>query len=267
MSAVDVRHVSVDIGDAQLVRDVTLNFAAGQWHTIVGPNGAGKTTLVETIAGVRRPTRGAVEVSGTSIHAATERLRAQTVAFVPQHPIVPAGMQVRDYVGLGRTAYRSLLRGPSTRDHEIVSEVLNRLDIERFADRDVATLSGGERQRMVLARALAQHTMVVVLDEPITGLDIRHQVDLLEVLRREVEECGLTVIATLHDLTLAAQFADRLVLLADGQVRAEGTPHDVLRTVELADCYGVALQVVNVGGSDVVVPVTATQQGNVPTFS
>jgi len=267
MSAIEVRHVSVDIGDAQLVRDVSLEFAAGQWHTIVGPNGAGKTTLVETIAGVRQPTRGTVEVSGTSIHAASERLRAQTVAFVPQHPIVPAGMKVRDYVGLGRTAYRSLLRGPSTRDHEIVSEVLNRLDVERFADRDVATLSGGERQRMVLARALAQHTMVVVLDEPITGLDLRHQIDLLEVLRREVEECGLTVIATLHDLTLAAQFADRLVLLADGQVRADGTPHDVLRSAELADSYGVALQIVTVGGSDVVVPVTPKRQGIVPTFS
>jgi iron complex transport system ATP-binding protein len=136
---------------------------------------------------------------------------------------------------------------------------LSRLDIERFASRDVATLSGGERQRMVLARALAQHTMVVVLDEPITGLDIRHQIELLEVLRREVDECGLTVIATLHDLTLAAQFAERMVLLADGVVAADGAPSEVLRSAALAESYGVGLHVVNVEGSDVVVPVSATR--------
>jgi iron complex transport system ATP-binding protein len=259
VSAVSIRNVTVRAGGAELVRKVSLDFAAGQWHTIVGPNGAGKTTLVETVAGVRAPASGEVEVLGTLVHGANERERAKKIAFVPQHPIVPAGMRVRDYVGLGRTAYHSLLRGPGPRDSEIVDEVLSRLDIERFASRDVATLSGGERQRMVLARALAQHTMVVVLDEPITGLDIRHQIELLEVLRREVDECGLTVIATLHDLTLAAQFAERMVLLADGVVAADGAPNEVLRSAALAESYGVGLHVVNVEGSDVVVPVSATR--------
>ena len=124
-----------------------------------------------------------------------------------------------------------------------------------FRDRDVVTLSGGERQRMVLARALTQSTIVVVLDEPITGLDLRHQMDMLELMKHEVRDCGLTVIATLHDLTLAGQFADRLVLLDGGEVVLDGAAGTVIRSDELAKRYGMNLRVVDVDGSDVVVPV------------
>ena len=164
-------------------------------------------------------------------------------------------MSVRDYVALGRTAYHGMLRAPSAGDRAIVDSVIERLSLQEFAKRNVATLSGGERQRMVLARTLAQSTMVVVLDEPITGLDLRHQMDLLELLKKEVADCGLTVLATLHDLTLAGQFADRLVLLDNAQVVLDGTAHEVIRNAELASRYGMQLRVVDVDGSDVVVPV------------
>jgi iron complex transport system ATP-binding protein len=137
----------------------------------------------------------------------------------------------------------------------VVNEVLERLSLASFAQRDVATLSGGERQRMVLARAHAQSTMVIVLDEPTTGLDLRHQMDLLELLKKEVAECGLTIIATLHDLTLAGQFADRLVLLDQGVVVIDGAARDVIRSHELSDHYGMNLRVIDVDGSDVIVPV------------
>jgi iron complex transport system ATP-binding protein len=137
----------------------------------------------------------------------------------------------------------------------VVNEVLERLSLASFAQRDVATLSGGERQRMVLARALAQSTMVIVLDEPTTGLDLRHQMDLLELLKKEVAECGLTIIATLHDLTLAGQFADRLVLLDQGVLVIDGAARDVIRSHELSDHYGMNLRVIDVDGSDVIVPV------------
>ena len=147
----------------------------------------------------------------------------------------------------------STQRAPS--DAQIIESVLERLSLAEFRDRDVATLSGGERQRMVLARALAQSTKVVVLDEPITGLDLRHQMDMLELMKNEVHECGLTVVATLHDLTLAGQFADRLVLLDHGEVVLDGTAASVIRSDELAECYGMNLRVVDVDGADVVVPV------------
>lgn len=255
MSTVELNELSVRAGSVALISDVTLNVEAGTWCTVVGPNGAGKTTLVETIAGLRRPSHGSVTIVGERVGSLSERERALRVALVTQHPIVPSGMSVRDYVALGRTAYHGLLRPPSAGDRQAVADVLRRLALDEYAHRDVVTLSGGERQRMVLARALAQATMVMVLDEPITGLDLRHQITMLELLQKEVHECGLTVIATLHDLTLAGQFADRLVLLDHGRLVLDGPSGEVVRSKELADCYGMKLRVVDVDGADVVIPV------------
>ncbi len=255
MSAVDVQGLSVRAGAKALVTNVSLSIDAGTWCTVVGPNGAGKTTLVETIAGLRKASQGTVSISGRALLSMNDRERAQCVAIVPQHPVIPAGMSVEDYVGLGRVAYHGLFRPPGAHDRSVVQSVLERLSLVEFRDRDVLTLSGGERQRMVLARALVQSTAVIVLDEPITGLDLRHQMDILELLKAEIAQCGLTVVATLHDLTLAGQFADRLVLLDHGGVVLDGAAGDVIRSDELARCYGMKLRVVDVDGADVVVPV------------
>jgi iron complex transport system ATP-binding protein len=255
MSSVEIHDVSVRAGSSTLVSHVTLDIEPGTWCTIVGPNGAGKTTLVEALAGLRRMSSGTVSISGRDLSTLSERERARLVSLVPQHPQIPSGMSVREYVSLGRVAYHGLLRAPSAGDRLIVETVLERLSLASFSARDVATLSGGERQRTVLGRAMAQSTMVIVLDEPITGLDLRHQMELLELLKKEVQECGLTVVATLHDLTLAGQFADRLVLLDKGEVILDGPARDVVRSDVLSECYGMNLRVVDVDGSDVVVPV------------
>jgi iron complex transport system ATP-binding protein len=255
MSAVDIEGLTVKAGSKVLVSNVTLAVEAGTWCTIVGPNGAGKTTLVEVVAGLRKPSHGSVSISGHALAEMPERERARRVALVPQQPVIPSGMSVEDYVALGRVAYHGLFRPPSASDRRIVESVLERLSLVDFRERDVMTLSGGERQRMVLARALVQSTAVIVLDEPITGLDLRHQMDMLELLKSEIAQCGLTVVATLHDLTLAGQFADRLVLLDHGQVVLDGAAGDVIRSEELAQCYGMKLRVVDVDGADVVVPV------------
>jgi len=255
MSSVEVNELSVRAGNKTLISDVTLAFEPGTWSTIIGPNGAGKTTLVETIAGLRRPSHGSVSILGEALTEMNERERALRVALVPQHPVVPSGMSVYDYVALGRVAHHGLFHSASPRDRVVVESVLERLSLAEFRGRDVATLSGGERQRMVLARALTQSTMVVVLDEPITGLDLRHQMNMLELMKSEVHECGLTVVATLHDLTLAGQFADRLVLLDRGEVVIDGPAAAVIRSDELAKRYGMNLCVVDVDGADVVVPV------------
>jgi iron complex transport system ATP-binding protein len=255
MSAVDVAGLTVKAGTKDLISNVTLAVDAGTWCTVVGPNGAGKTTLVEAIAGLRKASQGTVAISGHALADMHERERAQRVALVPQHPVIPSGMSVEDYVSLGRVAYHGLFRPPGANDRAVVASVLERLSLVDFRERDVMTLSGGERQRMVLARALVQSTSVIVLDEPITGLDMRHQMDMLELLKSEIAQCGLTVVATLHDLTLAGQFADRLVLLDRGHVVLDGAAGDVIRSDELADCYGMKLRVVDVDGADVVVPV------------
>lgn len=254
-TGLSVEDLVVYAGATEIVRGVDLVVEPGTWCTVIGPNGAGKTTMVEAVAGLRRVRRGRVVVDGVDLLAMNERERARHVALVPQHPIVPVGMAVRDYVALGRTSYHGLLRAPSAEDRAIVERVLVELDLAHFAERDVTTLSGGERQRAVLARALAQSTMLVVLDEPITGLDLRHQITILERLRREVDECGLSVVATMHDLTLAGQFADRLVLIDDGRVVLEGPAREVIRDAELARRYDMELRVLDVDGHDVVVPI------------
>ncbi len=254
MKALTIRELSVRVGSSTLIRDISLEVDAGTWCTIVGPNGAGKTTLVETVAGLRRPSSGEVVIGAEPLHSMSERSRALRVSLVTQHPIIPPGMSVLQYVGLSRTPYHGLLRAPSAADRQAVADVMERLSLEEYADRDVITLSGGERQRAVLARALAQSTSVIVLDEPITGLDLRHQMTILELLQNEVRDHGLTVLATLHDLTLAGQFADRLVLLDRGRLVLDGPSGVVVRSKELAECYQMELRVIDVDGADVVVP-------------
>ena len=255
MSRVVISNLGVRVGGRTLLEDVSITLEAGEWLTVIGPNGAGKTTLVETVAGIRRASDGEVRVDDADVTELSERERARLVSLVPQHPEVPSGMSVTDYVDLGRLAQRGWIRGVSGEDRRAVASVLERLGLADFAHRDVASLSGGERQRAVLGRALAQSAPVMVLDEPITGLDLRHQMEFLELLRREVSECGLAVLATLHDVTLAGQFADRLVLLDAGRVVVDGPAREVVRSAELAACYGMDLRVVEIDGADVVVPV------------
>lgn len=252
---VRMHDVTLRAGSVTLVRHVSLDISAGSWCTIIGPNGAGKTSLVAALAGLRQLSEGNVSIDEQRLDGLSERARARLVAYVPQHPEIPAGMTVEEYVMLGRLSFHGVMRAPSSRDRAVVLDVLERLDLASFTSRDGVSLSGGERQRMVLARALAQSTRVIVLDEPISGLDVRHQLDLLELLKKEVAECGLTVVATLHDLTLASLFTDRLVLLDRGEVVLDGSAHDVIASPEMERSYGLALRVVSIDGNDVVVPV------------
>jgi iron complex transport system ATP-binding protein len=163
-------------------------------------------------------------------------------------------MSVIDYVALGRHARHGLWRGPSPDDHATVGHSLERVGISSLANRDIDSLSGGERQRAVIARALAQTTTFLVMDEPTNGLDVRHQVDILELVRREVVECGATVIATLHDLTLAGHFADTMIVMNDGRIVTRGTAREVAASSQLRDAYGIEIMVVDVAGRDVWVP-------------
>jgi len=254
VNAVAARAVTIAVGRRALVDGVDLAVEAGTWVTVIGPNGAGKTTLVEALVGARALTSGSVAVMGLDVARAPERRRARVVAFVPQRPATPAGMTVADYVGLGLVARVGAMRALSVANRSLVAETIERVGLAPESTRDVSTLSGGERQRAVIARAVAQATPVVILDEPTTGLDVRHQIDALDLLRREVTERGLTVLATLHDLTLAGQYADEVVLLHRGRVSTTGPAHDVLRSSLLADAYGIEMRVVEVDGRDVVVP-------------
>jgi iron complex transport system ATP-binding protein len=252
--SIDVRGLRVTLDRAIVLDGVDLTVAAGEWVTVIGPNGAGKSTLLSAVGGLL-PFAGTVAVSGTELARLPRRDRARRVATVRQSPVVPPGMTVLDYVLLGRTPYIAPLGRESAADLAAARDVLGRLDLTGLAGRELDTLSGGERQRAFLARALAQGAGVLLLDEPTTALDIGHQQDVLELVDQLRREGGLTVLATMHDLSTAGEYADRLVLLAGGRVVAAGRPADVLTAELLAEHYRVRVRVIPGDRGPLVVPV------------
>jgi iron complex transport system ATP-binding protein len=233
VSGICARGVGVRYDRRVAVEGVDLSVAAGEWVALVGPNGAGKTSLLRALAGTV-PSTGAVEIGGRLRREMRRSEAARLVAMVAQHPVLPGGMTAAEYVLLGRTPHLGYWAMERAADVAIALAALDRLDAGSLAGRPLGSLSGGERQRVVLARALAQRSEVLLLDEPTASLDIGHQqqvLDLVESLRRER---GIAVLGALHDLTLAAQYADRLVLLDGGRVVADGRAAAVLTPEALA---------------------------------
>ncbi|GAA2610678.1 ABC transporter ATP-binding protein [Actinomadura fulvescens] len=239
---VAVRDLDVDLDGRPVLRGVTLEVPGGSWTAVIGPNGAGKSTLLRAVLGLR-PARGEIEVAGTDLRTLKPRQRARIVAYAPQSPNLPIGMTVFDYTLLGRSPYIPHLGRESARDRAVASEVLERLDLSGLAARSLDQLSGGERQRVVLARALAQQTSVLLLDEPTTALDIGHQQQVMELIDQLRLADELTVVTTIHDLTLAGQYADRLVLLSAGRVAAAGPPAEVLTATAVAEHFDARVRV------------------------
>jgi iron complex transport system ATP-binding protein len=254
MSAVVVSDLRVSLGGTRILAGVDISVSAGEWVTVIGPNGAGKSTLLRAVGG-RLPHHGSISLFGTPSAALSRRARARMVAAVPQTPVVPPGMSVIDYVMLGRTPHISPLGRESSGDLEVVRSVLHRLELLSLADRMLSTLSGGERQRAFLARALAQEAPLLLLDEPTTALDIGHQQDVLELVDELRRDSSLTVLATMHDLSVAGEYADRLVLMAGGRVVAAGPPREVLTEGLLAEQYHARVRVVHGEHGPIVVPV------------
>ncbi|MEW6583264.1 MAG: ABC transporter ATP-binding protein [Actinomycetota bacterium] len=253
MSAVTARDVTVTLGGARVLDGVTLTVAAGEWVGLIGPNGAGKSTLLRALAGLVRHD-GEVRLGGEPLPALARRDIARRVAFVPQKPPDLPWIPVRDFVHLGRTPHLGRLGREGRADRAAVDAALARLDLRRLADRRLGSLSGGELQRAALARAVAQDAPVLLLDEPTAALDLGRRQQALALVAELRAERGLTVVAAMHDLTLAGLHADRLVLLDRGCVAADGPPRDVLEEGLLAARYGAAVQVVDAGGVVAVVP-------------
>ena len=250
---IELRGVTVELGGTAVVDRVDAVVERGEWLALIGPNGAGKTTLLRAIARLV-PFSGEISLDGRPAPELARGELARLVAVVPQEPSTPPWMTVAEYVLLGRTPHLGPLAREGARDRDAAGRALARLDLLAFVERRLGTLSGGEKQRVVVARALAQEASIVLLDEPTAALDIGHQqqaLDLLDVLR---QESGLTLVGAMHDLTLAAQYADRMLLLNGGRVVANGPPADVLTEATISQHYGAAIDVVDVGGRIAVVP-------------
>ncbi|WP_239514193.1 ABC transporter ATP-binding protein [Streptosporangium sp. 'caverna'] len=226
-SRVRVRNLAVVLERRSVLSGIDLDVRDGDWLAVIGANGAGKSTLLKAMAGVL-PCSGEVLIDDAPVRRLKPRDRARLIAYAPQSPALPVDMTVFDYALLGRTPYIPYLGRESRHDREVTASVLDRLDLSPFASRTLGHLSGGERQRVVLARALVQQAPVLLLDEPTTALDLGHQQQVLELVDRLRLADGLTVVTTLHDLSLAGQYADSMTLLSGGRVAAAGTPAEVL---------------------------------------
>lgn len=242
-SALDVRDLSVAYGERVALRGVSLSLAPGRLLGLVGPNGSGKTTLVRAVSGVVPPRAGAVWLNGEDALRMSPREVALRVAVVPQNPQLPPAFTALELVLMGRTPYLRLLQTESEADASAARRAMLATDTWELAGRRLGELSGGERQRLLVARALAQETPVLLLDEPTAHLDVGHQAATLGLMRRLCRSEGKAVLAAVHDLTLAAQFCDRLVMLHCGEVAAEGPPGEVLTPERLRQVYGANLHV------------------------
>jgi iron-siderophore transport system ATP-binding protein len=249
--------VTLAYDDRVVVEDLTLHVPDGRVSVIVGANACGKSTLLRSLARLMRPTTGAVVLDGTSIHRRSTREVARVLGLLPQQPVVPDGVTVVDLVGRGRHPHQGVLGRWSAEDERAVTEALELTDTLDLAGRPVDELSGGQRQRVWLAMALAQGTDLLLLDEPTPYLDVAHQVEVLDLLTDLNRRSGTTIVMVLHELNLAARYADHLVAMAGGRIVAEGPPTEVITEDCVRQVFGLRSQVVTdpVSGTPLVVPI------------
>jgi iron complex transport system ATP-binding protein len=240
----EIEQLCVAYGAKTVLHGLTLAVAAGQSLAIIGPNGAGKTTLIRAVSGVLPAQTGRIRLEGQDLAQLNPAQRAARLAVVPQARHLPEDFTVWQTVLLGRTPHLGWLGQPARRDRERTRWALERTDTLPLAERRVGELSGGEQQRVLLARALAQETPILLLDEPTAHLDLHHQVHLLSLVQALRREQGLAVLMALHDLNLAAAYADRIALLVAGELQALGAPPEVLTPANLARAYRLPLQVI-----------------------
>jgi iron complex transport system ATP-binding protein len=238
-----IQNLSVSYGPRQILHDISLNVQSGEVLALIGPNGAGKSTLIRAASGVI-PYIGQVRTNGDDFASLSPIQRARYIATVPQAISLPPAFTVWETVLFGRTPYLGFLGQPSKKDEEIAHQALERINALPLVDRRVGELSGGEQQRVLLARALCQTTPVLLLDEPTAHLDLQYQVSLLELVRDLAHRDNLAVLVALHDLNLAAHYADRIALMVAGNIKAIGSAKEVLQPELIQEAYCLPVQVV-----------------------
>lgn len=244
----------------RVIDGLDLEIAPGRVTMIIGANASGKSTLLGTLARLHAPLAGRVEIDGADVRGIPRRTLAQTVGLLPQHPTAPDGVTVAELVGRGRHPHRGLLQRWSAQDTARVDEAMAWTGITELAERPVGDLSGGQRQRVWIAMALAQDPRILLLDEPTTFLDLSHQLEVLDLLRELNRERGTTVVAVLHDLNLAARYADDLVVMHAGAIIAHGAPAEVMTAETIRRAFGLSALVIPdpLTATPIVIPVPST---------
>ncbi|MFB2579923.1 ABC transporter ATP-binding protein [Herbiconiux sp. P15] len=248
--------LSLGYDGRRIVEKLHLEVPDGATTVIVGPNACGKSTLLRALARLLKPESGAVTLDGADVHRLPSKKLATVLGLLPQQPVAPEAITVADLVGRGRFPRQGLFRQWTAEDDRAVAQALRSTDTLGIADRRVEELSGGQRQRVWIAMALAQETDILLLDEPTTFLDVTHQIEVLDLLHEQNRERGTTVVMVLHDLNLAARYADHLVVMAGGRIVAEGPPAVVISPEIVRSAFGLDALVIPdpVSGSPMVVP-------------
>ena len=248
--------ITLAYGDRTVIEGLDLAIAPGKVTAIVGANGCGKSTLLRALARLLPPRDGQVILDGKALHLRPSKEIARLLGLLPQRPVAPEGIVVADLVGRGRHPHQKMLARWTARDYEAVADALAATGVADLADRSVDELSGGQQQRVWIAMALAQETDVLLLDEPTTFLDVAHQIEVLDLLTDLNLTRGTTIVMVLHDLNLAARYADELVAVRDGQVHAIGTPESVITEEIVHEVFGLRSSVINdpLSGKPLVVP-------------
>lgn len=231
-------------GDRSIVEKLTIDLPRGKVTAIVGPNGCGKSTVLRSLARLLKPSDGTILLNGSDIQHARTKDLARELAILPQSPLTPSGITVRELVAYGRFPHQGLLRSASNDDREAIQWALDVTNLGSMADREVDTLSGGERQRAWIAMSLAQKTGVLLLDEPTTYLDIHYQIEVLSLVRDLNQEHGITVGWVLHDLNQAAAYSDKIVMLKGGKVICQGDPRVVMTPDSIHQVFGIECSVI-----------------------
>ncbi|MCR3956468.1 MAG: heme ABC transporter ATP-binding protein [Gudongella sp.] len=238
MMSVSAKNLVFGYSSTPVIRDVSFQVDKGEFISILGPNGSGKSTLLKTINGLYIPSSGRIELMGENIERYKRRDIARRISLVPQDTSLQFEFTVEEVVTMGRHPFKGRFEKEDERDRKLIYEAMEMTNTFDIRDRLITEISGGERQRVYIAKALAQNTEIILLDEPTSHLDINHQIDILNLLRRMNQEKGITIILVIHDINLATRFSDRILLLKKGSIISQGTPEDVITTENILNAYG-----------------------------
>ncbi len=239
MEAISVKNLSVAYEENLIIENMNLSIPSGEISIIIGANGCGKSTLLKTIARVIKPKSGDIFINGKNIREQKEKHLAAQVAFLPQGPVCPPGLTVKELIAFGRFPHQKLMGGLKSHDKDIIQWAMEETELKEYADREIGNLSGGQRQRAWIAMTLAQETDIIMLDEPTTYLDMSYQLEVLKVVERLNKNKKITVVIVLHELNNACRFASNIIGLKQGNLICQGTPVDVITKESLKEIYGI----------------------------
>jgi iron-chelate-transporting ATPase len=242
-------NIGVQIGPSTILADISCTFPGSGVTGLIGQNGSGKSTLLRVLARQQKISHGSLELFGAPLGALSDRAFAREVAYLPQHTPLAPGLTARELVALGRYPWHGALGRFTSNDAAKVDDAISTMNLSAFADRFVDSLSGGERQRCWIAMLLAQNARVLLLDEPISALDIAHQIHVLRLVRQITRGMNVAVIAVIHDINLAARYCDNLIAMKRGRLAAQGTSHDLMRADVLSEIFDVSMNVVSQDGA------------------